>query len=606
MLELSAPFALALLGFIPGIVALYFMKTRPRRVVVSSNRLWELVLRRRREETILGRFRNSIFLVLHILLVALAALALAQPSRPGGVAGDTLFVVDTSASMGAVDEPGGRLAAAKRRAREIAERLDPASQLALVEAGLRVVPVVPPTKERETFFAALERLSVTDCAGPDPSELASILAANPETRFARTHVFTDNCPVAQLADLGQLGALHVETVGRAAENVGFTGLDITELADGKEIGAQARNFGPLPAHCRVVLTDGAGTTLEAREVTLESGGESIVVFRVGKLLPGALAVRISPTGSPDHFPTDDTAHAVLGEKTRKVLLVDFPDSPLEQVLSAKRLNLEVARIAPAELSVRAAALAGYDVVVANGAWAQELEKRNLLAFASPGGGGPAAGAVLDSPALVFVDATHPVMKYLSWEDVQVKRAAALTRRGTPLVSAAAGDLVAAFDAGGARQVIAGFALGDTDLAYRVAFPIFVANALAWIAGTEGMARSGHRAGETVRLPGREQRAVVTTGGQTLTVNPARQGDELVLDVFRRAGIVEVKTDLAAGRYAVNLFSLAESNIKPSAESHPEEEPGADRRGKRPVWRELMWAFLALLLLEWFLWHRLGG
>ncbi len=606
MLEFTVPAALAILGFVPVVVALYFIRSRPRKHIVPSHRIWEEVLRRQRKDSLMGRFRNSIFLILHILLILLAALGLSQPTRSGGMMGDTLFLVDTSASMGATDVSGGRLAEARRKVREVLFSLDADARVSLIEAGIRVVPRVAATADRGRFLAELDRLEVSDGAGPDPGEIASVLRSLEEGGFARTYFYTDNAPLSQISEIPGLGRFRIETVGRASENLAVTSLEVLEGPQGKEASVRVRNFGPLPARCRVSLESSPPGPIQSHVISLKSGGETPIQFP--RISPAAtmLTVRISPTGSPDYLESDDAAIVVLDRPRRKVLLLDGAASPLMQVLSAKRLRLDLRRVEAANPYGSGVNMDDVDVIVSNGYHGPELEERNLLLFARPGPKGPASGPQVTRPELGFIDSAHPVMKYLSWDDVNVRHAAVLQPGGRSLISVAGGDLMSARETARCRQVIAGFPLSETDLPYRIAFPILVANALSWITGSSGLEAAELRAGTRVSLPGSGETATVELDGRKWTVRGVRQGGELVLDPFRKVGLHRVSTDRVRRLFAVNLLSLTESNIRPSGDAGLFGDEQRFDRGRQPIWRWFLWTFMAVLILEWLLWHRLGG
>ncbi len=606
MPEFELPAALALLGFVPLIVALYLMRSRPRRHVVSSNHIWEMVLRRKREQSLLGRFRNSIFLFLHLLMAILAALVLAQPTLPGGIQGDSLFIVDTSASMGATDEAGCRLEEARRRVRELVLRLDPGAKAALIEAGLHVLPVVEATTDRHRFLRALDGLTVTDSAGPDPAELTACLLAGSQAHFARTCFFTDNCPSTQLAELPFLGALSVRTVGRSGENLGVASLEITDLGKGKELAAQFRNFGPLPSRCKVSLRRADSTIVESRELTIAGGASQAATFRGHDLPPGPISLKVEPTGSPDYLACDDVAWAVLGARARKVLLLDRPGSPLAQLLASSRLGLEVVAGTVADTAASPARLEPFDLIVSNGRYGPALASRNLLLFAACGPDGPAAGAELRDASLVFTDQTHAAMKYLSFDEVKLHKVCTLPGPGRPLLATAEGPVMKAIEGSGFRQLVAGFTLENTDLAYRVTFPILVANAVNWVTGAGGLSQGCLRVGDSIRLPATQPGAELFERGKKRTLEGLLEGGRLTLSPFLETGLVQVRTDAAKADFGVNLFSLSESQIQPARQGFESEAPTGGERGRRPVWREGLWLLLALLLVEWFLWHRLGG
>ncbi|MFM2165268.1 MAG: hypothetical protein RL325_1705, partial [Planctomycetota bacterium] len=131
------PLAGAILGaaVLAPLVALWFLKLRRKKRVVSSTLLWTRSLADLRANAPFQRLRFNLLLILQILAVAAIALALAQPEAEGlgSAGGRHVLMIDNSASMNAVetvdgdgdplDEPTSRLAlakdAAKARVREL-------------------------------------------------------------------------------------------------------------------------------------------------------------------------------------------------------------------------------------------------------------------------------------------------------------------------------------------------------------------------------------------------------------------------------------------------------------------------------------------------------
>ena len=130
-LELKAPSGLWLLGLLGPLVLLYVLKVRRQRVTVSSTWLWAAAARDIAAKSPFKRLQGQVPLILEIGALCLLAVALSRPaSRAGHIAGDHVaFVVDTSASMAAL-EPDGRtrLAHAREAALAVIRALSPGAQ----------------------------------------------------------------------------------------------------------------------------------------------------------------------------------------------------------------------------------------------------------------------------------------------------------------------------------------------------------------------------------------------------------------------------------------------------------------------------------------------
>src|SRR5262245_45039012 len=102
----------------PAIVALYFLKLKRQPLEVASTDLWSRAIEDLHVNSLWQRLRQSLLLFLQLLLIGLIAFTLLRPGFSGTKLEGKRFVflIDTSASMGATDVPPSRLDQAKRQA----------------------------------------------------------------------------------------------------------------------------------------------------------------------------------------------------------------------------------------------------------------------------------------------------------------------------------------------------------------------------------------------------------------------------------------------------------------------------------------------------------
>src|SRR5262245_38055857 len=91
-----------------AIVALYFLKHRRRRVVISSTLLWRIILGNRLDNSIFERLRRIVSMALAVMIGLLIVFALARPEieRLTGRARRVVIVLDTSPTMQARTRDG--------------------------------------------------------------------------------------------------------------------------------------------------------------------------------------------------------------------------------------------------------------------------------------------------------------------------------------------------------------------------------------------------------------------------------------------------------------------------------------------------------------------
>jgi Ca-activated chloride channel homolog len=198
------------------------------------------------------------------------------------------------------------------------------------------------------------------------------------------------------------------------------------------------------------------------------------------------------------------------------------------------------------------------------------------------------------------------------------------RQVTPLdapwadVLATAGDhpLVLAGEVDGRRIAILPFALGDSDLPLRVAWPVLMANLLEWMAPArlvDGPAAATVGDPLPLRWPPAVDAIRITHPDGTVQTTTAADGLAAYTGVDRpghyRIEALAGDTVLASEFIAANLFGTGESDIAPRAPGElalggtarpaASEQPMANRE----FWPLLALAALLILLVEWAVYQR---
>lgn len=92
---------LALLLAVPVVIIFYLLKPRGKDYRISSNLLWNQLIRNQQSKTFLEKFIHNLLMYLQILILILLVLALMSPyfQRQGTGRGNLVLVLDTSGSM---------------------------------------------------------------------------------------------------------------------------------------------------------------------------------------------------------------------------------------------------------------------------------------------------------------------------------------------------------------------------------------------------------------------------------------------------------------------------------------------------------------------------
>ncbi|HLU47887.1 MAG TPA: hypothetical protein VK116_07375, partial [Planctomycetota bacterium] len=375
---------------------------------------------------------------------------------------------------------------------------------------------------------------------------------------------------------------------------------------------------------------------DAREVSLDPKGREGVVFDVSSLKAGRVTLEIE---AEDGFPLDDRVVLFIEDpQPIRVLIVGEENPWLDDVLRSST-EVRSARVAkesfpPAELE-REILEANPPVVVFD-RWLPETIPPAPAIFIGcrPNDGTASVDyAERDWPAIVDWDRLHPVLRDLAFESVRIRRGEVATGAGVGfhcLVDAADGCLVSAQTrprpgGGTVAAIVLGFDILESNWPLgHFSFPLFFDNAISWLGQAETQRRSRWATGETLVASPRD---IARSGVVVEFRDPAGDKRSAVVDSsgralfgrLERAGIHELLVDgKVVDRFAANLLDASESNLEPrllkaSAEDGDAAgESGAPAgpvvaetsiRASRDLWPWFALAALALVLIEWYVYHR---
>ena len=604
-----APAAFVFAAAIPVVIVFYLLKRKRVVKLVPSTLLWQRFLAETQASAPFQRLRKNWLLLLQLLLLATAILALSRPyfaarAKPAQL---RVVILDASASMQATDETPSRFEKARAEALKWVDGLSGADQMVVLEAGVNTVVRQPATADKGSLRRALQESVCSD--GPTRLVPALRIAESlvRDLPGAEIHLFSDGA-VPELTEFENKALpLIYHRVGKDAENAGITALDARPSPDDarqRAIYASIVNFSSNSvSRDAELLLD--GQLIETRPLTIGPGEASPQVFLAGQTRDGIFTLRL--TGN-DKLAVDDEASIVsLLPKPVKVLLVSQGNRLLEKALRSLP-NVQLV-IAP-DLTDAAA---GFDFVVLNGVTPAVWPQGNVLAFHTYNPAWFEGVSRLETPPIVDWKATHPLLRYAGFDNVQV--AESLTVKAPPwavsLVDAPQSPLMLAGELGSQRIVWVGFDSLQSNWPLRVSFPIFIANAVEWLnpANTQG-GQLLVRAGDALRLRLAQAgtSAEVTYPSGTTRAVPLEPGArEIVFGDTARRGIYRMRTGTNTLAFCVNLLDAAESNIRPKDELQlgKFEKVTATRqqRTNMEIWRTIAGIALLLLLLEWWYYHR---
>ncbi|HTN85988.1 MAG TPA: VWA domain-containing protein, partial [Sorangium sp.] len=482
------------IGAVAGavVVVFYILKLRRRPVAVPFSKIWERVLRDKEATSLFSQLKRLLSLLLQLALLALLLLALGDP-RPQAnlVEGRNIVVlIDASASMQAIDVAPSRIELAKEEVRKMVRGLSGSDRMLLAQMDAAVTPLSTLTGEISDLEAAVAAVRPTDATADFARALrfaGDTLSGLPSPEV----IVVSDGALGEPADAGgpvRLGDVKLSflPIGKGARNAAITEFSVRRYPLDKsryEVMLEVTNTSDEPLDLELSLL-GDGQLTDLTRIRLKPK-EKLPRFYpnlsgASKTLEAKLALA---DGSSDDLPADNRAFALLPERRRARV----------QVVSAGNMFLEAALLLDEYLDVtfvdpqRYPAASSFDVTIFDGVAPSVAPGSGSLLYLNPTGTNlpfEVGSEVQDDDPnyrLGFdeLDAKHPLLRYTALSDVNIARAHVLKGNKEDRVVGRSykGPLLIEGRRSGVKFVALGFDVRESDFPLRIAWPLFLLNAI---------------------------------------------------------------------------------------------------------------------------------
>ncbi|QBD81820.1 VWA domain-containing protein [Ktedonosporobacter rubrisoli] len=613
-MNLLVPAALAFGIIIPIILVLYFMRPRRQERVIGSTLLWQQALQDLQASRPWQRLRITPLLLLQLLAAIFIILVLTRPAifSTSPISGDTIVILQASASMQATDVAPNRFEAAKNSIADFIDSLGPADRLSIITMARTPQVLIAESQDKAQLNAALQRARVTNQDAD--LEQALSLAASLASGHANSQVLVigDGHVLNPDQTLALPFSVRYLSVGTDAPNSAILALS-SRTVEGKLIAfAQIANYSHKQRAIPVELYADS-RLVNVQTITLAPGANGAVQWGPLNASTRFLHARLITQG--DAMTADHDAWSIVGGSLHgRVLLVTKGNGFLNTALRLQP-NITLYQTTPQEYSSNNT----FDLTIFDGFAPPKLPAGSIF-FINPPNGTYPFGTSGPEIKVSQVSSGNDNINMLTDVDLssihtlhsshQLK----LALWATPIITAPETPLLVAGENNNRRIAALGFDLHDTDLPLQSAFPILVHNMLNWFLPPPVTGNGQVGAGQPVTIqpwPGADKITIVDPQQQRAAVAPpfpARPFDQT-----NQIGIYQVTEHVRGqdlhGAFTVNLFDPAQSQLAP-AKKLPIVNSTDFTSGGNTVSRQLreIWPWIAALLLlilcvEWWLFSR---
>ena len=424
------PAAFYLLGVIPIVVALHFLKLRRHTRLVPSIMLWLSTDEDRRANVPFQKLRNLLLPLLQVLFLVLLISSIARPAlrKPGFIPGKAMLIVDNSASMLSTEMGETRLTLAKQAAQKYIKEVS-------ANGGIMLMATNPPETYIQQAFttdiAKLHRAIENITSTHTPRNLRPVFDA--ATRYAESpqdKIFFISDTFENLPDISL--PVHKIGVGGKTDNVGIVRFSVESVGNRYEVLVRIQNFTEVSKEFDVRLAV-ENVSLDDRTVSIPPGKAKSILFSgepsglEGKIMSVYLDVE-------DDFPLDNSASAILSAvpPLHILLISDNRNSLLPNLLKAYGNHVKLDLVDPVDYH----GTVGADIAIFDGGTPagrealgtfSEVASGTHLILINPSSALPfifddvSAVEMVNTPTRVIKeDESHPLMRGVSLHGMLVK------------------------------------------------------------------------------------------------------------------------------------------------------------------------------------------
>jgi len=608
------PAALAFGIIIPIILLLYFMRPKRQDRVVGSTLLWQQALQDLQASRPWQRLRITPLLLLQLLAALVIVLILARPAifLRSPISGNTIIILQASASMQANDVTPNRFEVAKSQIADLVDNLGPNDHLSLISMAHTPQVLVALSQDRGQIMAALQRAKVTN----QDADLEQALSLAVSLAAGRTNiqvlVIGDGHVLSPDQTLVLPFPVSYFRIGTDAPNVALLALAARSLQGNLVALAQVANYSHVQRSIPVELY-ADGRLVNVQTITLGAGASGALQW--GPLPPTARFLHAQILGQ-DALSVDHEAWAIVGGSMHgRVLLVTKGNGFLQAALELQPV-IDLYKTTPDQYVVNAG---NFDLTIFDGFVPATLPAGGVF-FVNPpegsyifgksgpeirvshigaGGGGTSLLDNVDLSSIHVLRSSHLFTPVLWAQPV-------ISTPETPLLIAGEND--------NRRIAALSFDLHDSDLPLQPGFPILINNMVNWFLPppVTGDGQVSPDLPVTVQTwPGADQVTITAPDQKTVTVAPpfpaAPFAQTNTIGIYQV--VQQVHGQVKRGAFAVNLFDPQQSRLAPASQlpvAHSSDfSPGnnAVPRVLREIWPWIAALLLLILCIEWWLFSR---
>lgn len=300
-----------------AVLLYYFFRKKYVTTTISSTLFWERSMRETKVSPYLKNLQRNALFYLQMAALLLLLFILLRPYLPKDTIADshTVFVVDTSASMAAIDGELSLFEKSKVKMRAISEERA-GEPITIITTGKEPALLLREETEGRLVLSAIDKLELSyehEHLGRSLDFVRSIAAQ----AGADVHIFTDYLDRSLFMESESGITWTVHNNEHPLENIAVGKFGAIHTADGTEAIVKLSNQTPAKQTGKVIVNNGiTGDKLAEQDFSVDEDADTLLSFKDLPVLP-AFQVQMEVK---DDYAADNNAFIVIGNESSEVIV----------------------------------------------------------------------------------------------------------------------------------------------------------------------------------------------------------------------------------------------------------------------------------------------
>ncbi|KNF08148.1 hypothetical protein CLPU_9c00440 [Gottschalkia purinilytica] len=596
----SPLYFLFFLGLIP-IILMYLLRKQHEEVIISSNYLWDKVLKDIEANKPWQKLRKNILMILQIIFFSIVVLVLAKPHILIGNedVDNLILVLDTSASMQSkYDKDRNAFEFAKIEIEKIIDNKRPNTEVTLISMCNNPKTIIGNSKNKTMLKNKLSQIKVTSESENTEEAISLVKALSKDMKSYNIFFYTDkdiktNNENIKVYNLSKPDAnISIDALSHSTSEKNNTALVRVTNHSNKESRFELSLYGDEKI---IDVQNVSVKPNESKEIYYENIDKNINILK-------------AEADIDDRLKIDNTRYHVVNSSTmKKVLFIGNDNVFLEKAITINN-NIELYK---SKEKLNDDNLKGFDLYIFDGVLPKSLPKDgNILIFNPPKNDIFKISDINTQGNLKLNN--DELFRYVNL-DFSIKKAKTIDTPSwmTPIVTFEDKPVILKGEKQNQKYVLAGFDIHDTDLPLKMDFPIFIQNVMDYTLSLNKQDQTSILSGEKVKIdvtPTTKEVYIIKPEGEKTKIAPP-----FPLTPFADTGKVGVYT-IEQKNEKGTLKNYFVSNVNTEKESRQniseDKEISIKSKGKseksnsgKDLKNILLLIALIILAIEWVVYNR---